>query len=163
MTASQREKCFPQQNGQAHVFAAFGLKSEFWMQRDHTVANMQHGSADLQKLLPEARVMTEKHAAGRVKTATMLPALLYHHALALGPACPQPEIMITARKEKKRKDYAFRRQFDEKPNIIPGCPGMVKVMIRSPKLRYDMSEDRAMDIPDQLMTPVSHLHVVNVQ
>ncbi len=27
------------------------------------------------------------------------------------------------RKEKKRKDYAFRRQFDEKPSSIPGCPG----------------------------------------
>ena len=26
------------------------------------------------------------------------------------------------RKEKKRKDYAFRRQFIEKPSIIPGCP-----------------------------------------
>jgi len=26
-------------------------------------------------------------------------------------------------KEKKRKDYAFRRQFDEKPSITPGCPG----------------------------------------
>ncbi len=25
--------------------------------------------------------------------------------------------------EKKRKDYAFRRQFSEKPSIIPGCPG----------------------------------------
>ena len=25
--------------------------------------------------------------------------------------------------EKKRKDYAFRRQFNEKPSIIPGCPG----------------------------------------
>ena len=25
--------------------------------------------------------------------------------------------------EKKRKDYAFWRQFNEKPNIIPGCPG----------------------------------------
>jgi len=27
------------------------------------------------------------------------------------------------RKEKKRKDYAFRRQFNENPSIIPGCPG----------------------------------------
>ena len=29
------------------------------------------------------------------------------------------------RKEKKnkRKDYAFRRHFNEKPSIIPGCPG----------------------------------------
>jgi len=25
--------------------------------------------------------------------------------------------------EKKRKDYAFRRQFNEKPSNIPGCPG----------------------------------------
>ena len=25
------------------------------------------------------------------------------------------------RKEKIRKDYAFWRQFDEKPSIIPGC------------------------------------------
>ncbi len=24
--------------------------------------------------------------------------------------------------EKKRKEYAFRRQFIEKPSIIPGCP-----------------------------------------
>ncbi len=28
-----------------------------------------------------------------------------------------------ARKEKKRKNYAFRRQFDEKPSVIPGCSG----------------------------------------
>jgi hypothetical protein len=26
-------------------------------------------------------------------------------------------------KKRKRKDYAFRRQFNEKPSIIPGCPG----------------------------------------
>ena len=33
-------------------------------------------------------------------------------------------------KEKKRKDYACRRQFDEKPSIIPGCPnGMVAVLV----------------------------------
>ena len=35
------------------------------------------------------------------------------------------------RKEKKRKDYAFRRQFNEKPSIIPGCPGRV-----SPQLKH---------------------------
>ncbi len=28
--------------------------------------------------------------------------------------------------EKKRKDYAFRRQSNEKPSIIPGCPGIEK-------------------------------------
>ena len=27
------------------------------------------------------------------------------------------------RKENKRKDYAFQHQFNEKPSIIPGCPG----------------------------------------
>jgi len=27
------------------------------------------------------------------------------------------------RKGKERKDYAFRRQFNEKPSIIPGFPG----------------------------------------
>ena len=30
-----------------------------------------------------------------------------------------------SRKEKKRKDYAFRRYFNEKPSIIPGCPALV--------------------------------------
>ncbi len=25
-------------------------------------------------------------------------------------------------KEKEKKDYAFRRQFNKKPNVIPGCP-----------------------------------------
>ena len=29
------------------------------------------------------------------------------------------------RKEKKSLDYAFWRQFNEKPSIIPGCPGAV--------------------------------------
>ena len=82
---------------------------------------LQHGGADLWKPLPEAQVLTVKHVAGPVKTATMLPVLLYHHALALGPALPQPEIMI-------------------------------KVMIRSPKLWYDLSQDRAMYIPAQHMT-----------
>ncbi len=28
------------------------------------------------------------------------------------------------RKEKKKKDYAFWRQFNEKPSSIPGCPGL---------------------------------------
>jgi len=32
--------------------------------------------------------------------------------------------MQLSEKKKKRKDYAFRRQFNEKPSITPGCPGM---------------------------------------
>jgi len=28
-------------------------------------------------------------------------------------------------KEKKGKDYTFQRQFNEKPSIIPGCPGLL--------------------------------------
>ena len=31
------------------------------------------------------------------------------------------------RKDKNSKDYAFRHQFNEKPSIIPGCPGSSKV------------------------------------
>ena len=34
-------------------------------------------------------------------------------------------------KEKKRKDYAFRRQLNEKPSIISGCPGITKVLLVS--------------------------------
>ncbi len=29
-----------------------------------------------------------------------------------------------ARKEKKRKYYTFRQQFNEKPSILPGCPAV---------------------------------------
>ena len=32
----------------------------------------------------------------------------------------------TKRKEKQRKDYAFQRQLNKKPSIIPGCPGTQK-------------------------------------
>ncbi len=31
-----------------------------------------------------------------------------------------------AGKTRKRKDYAFRHQFNEKPSVIPGCPGMLQ-------------------------------------
>ena len=34
-------------------------------------------------------------------------------------------------KGKKRKDYAFRRQFNEKPSIIPGCPGSAEDNLQS--------------------------------
>ena len=30
--------------------------------------------------------------------------------------------LLSENLEKKRKDYTFRRQFNEKPSIIPGCP-----------------------------------------
>jgi len=39
---------------------------------------------------------------------------------------PQP-MRLTAPVEKKRKDYTFRRQFNEKPSIIPGRPGTAPV------------------------------------
>ncbi len=38
--------------------------------------------------------------------------------------CLKLVLCLQVRKEKKRKDYTFRRQFDEKPSIIPGCPGL---------------------------------------
>ncbi len=31
--------------------------------------------------------------------------------------------LFAARKEYIKKDYAFPRQFNEKPSSIPGCPG----------------------------------------
>ena len=36
-----------------------------------------------------------------------------------------------AEKKRKRKDYAFRRQFNEKPSIILGCPGGMAGMSHS--------------------------------
>ena len=36
---------------------------------------------------------------------------------------------LLERKEKKRKDYAFRRQFNEKPSITPGCPDARNVFV----------------------------------
>ncbi len=35
------------------------------------------------------------------------------------------------RKEGKRKDHTFRRQFNEKPSIILGCPGCVSSTSKS--------------------------------
>ncbi len=31
---------------------------------------------------------------------------------------------VATKRKKGKKDYAFRRQFNEKPSIIPGCPGL---------------------------------------
>ena len=51
-------------------------------------------------------------------------------ARGLLPHAAMPAILLVfgfycKRKEKKRKDYAFRRQFNEKPSIILGCPGSI--------------------------------------
>ena len=37
----------------------------------------------------------------------------------------QKDDRFRRRKEKKRKDYAFQRQFDEKSRITLGCPGLL--------------------------------------
>ena len=39
-------------------------------------------------------------------------------------------------REKKRKDYAFRRQFNEKPSIIPGWPALSRYCIREKWIDY---------------------------
>ena len=52
---------------------------------------------------------------------------LMHHVYS----CPQAGIsaLLSCRKERKnRKDYAFRRQFNEKPSIISGFPGLLSCM-----------------------------------
>ena len=43
-----------------------------------------------------------------------------HRAKLNGCVC-----QMYIRKKKKRKDYAFWRQFEEKPSVTPGCPGDV--------------------------------------
>ncbi len=40
-------------------------------------------------------------------------------------------LFVVSEKKKKRKDYAFRRQFNEKPSIIPGCPDICCVKLRA--------------------------------
>ncbi len=53
---------------------------------------------------------------------------MVHHTLFQTTWCTTPCFKHHSRlnevaARKKRKDYAFRRQFNEKPIIIPGCPG----------------------------------------
>ena len=45
-----------------------------------------------------------------------------------------PLQMHANRKEKKRKDYAFWRQFNEKPSIIPGCPECTPISVSRKKV-----------------------------
>ena len=35
----------------------------------------------------------------------------------------QLRALITQKADVKKRNYAFQRQLDEKPRIIPGCPG----------------------------------------
>ena len=45
--------------------------------------------------------------------------------------------MLCYEKKRKRKDYAFRCQFNEKPSIIPGCPAVLcYTTLRYATLRY---------------------------
>ena len=43
------------------------------------------------------------------------------------------------RKEKKRKDYAFWRQFNEKPSILLGCPASTHIHFAWCKKQYDLT------------------------
>ena len=45
------------------------------------------------------------------------------------------------KKEKKRQDYAFRRQFNEKRSIVPGCPGCAAACRNQPKLLMRLQLD----------------------
>ena len=48
------------------------------------------------------------------------------HGIAQGPCHTDGVVRQDphhSMEEKKRKDYAFRHQFNEKPSMIPGCPG----------------------------------------
>ena len=43
--------------------------------------------------------------------------------------------------EKKRKDYAFRRRFIEKPSIIPGCPDLMEDTLHNSELDARQTPD----------------------
>ena len=63
------------------------------------------------------------------------------------PACWQnpPE-----EKEEKRKDYVFSHQFNEKPSIIPGCPG--RTSLNKGNTQNHMAESLAKDVTYGLRT-----------
>jgi len=44
----------------------------------------------------------------------------------LGHTCKAVTCTTIPSKEKNRKDYTFRRQFNEKPSIILGCPPTIR-------------------------------------
>ena len=57
------------------------------------------------------------------------------HILPLVLLChPAPVHTTAVSHRKKRKDYAFWRQFNEKPRIIRGCPGTVSLKLSYQKL-----------------------------
>ncbi len=58
------------------------------------------------------------HVSGKISGEQSIYFLMSHYQI-------NSMVSPIVRKEKKRKDYAFRRQFNEKPSIIPGCPGPI--------------------------------------
>ncbi len=47
--------------------------------------------------------------------------------------CKRTPNTVSSCEKRKRKDYTFRRQFNEQPSIIPGCSGFVHVIhVRQP-------------------------------
>ncbi len=72
-----------------------------------------------------SNLFTSEMGSNRVKVVGALVLLL--HALTADVPAVSRICSITPhladRKGKKRKDYAFRRQSDEKPSVIPSCPG----------------------------------------
>jgi len=71
--------------------------------------------------LLSAKLAAAAAPAAAAKVDKSCCSLLPHEGLAtqlLQKACQRVPI------EKKRKDYTFRRQLNEKPSIIPGCPGV---------------------------------------
>ncbi len=51
------------------------------------------------------------------------PGLRFTHMLQGNTCLLNAAIFNNNEAAEKRKDYTFRRQFNEKPSIIPGCPG----------------------------------------
>ena len=66
-------------------------------------------------------LLDEEHAQ-RLETA--FEGIQHAHAADKGANCG----LTALEKKRKRKDYAFLRQFNEKPSIIPGCPALENLL-----------------------------------
>ncbi len=75
------------------------------------------GSSELEDLRSARQELADSMAAAQEQLQVITAHKSKRHLLGSGR---KPTVL--AAEERKRKDYTFLRQFNEKPNVIPGCP-----------------------------------------